>query len=349
MQLIIYQYDDELVVMGVLVVEYDDEVEVEDKCWSDNLYCLLEIIVSQFDVVVLGLCQLLTVCLVALDEILVLIEWLHTDEQLHYVFVLHDEMTVEADVNDDVLITIDEGVDEGLDELDVKMVALERIERNDETEFVDMVDEVDEVLDVAVPLLEAEQTEVVLVDMAQLLDALDRIVDDDEVEHLVLLEAWREIELVEQLIYAMLAIEADEYTVQLEEIVAIYVEIYVSTDLHQIEHLQQLVNLILNYIIMTNTILILIACSTVITSIVNAAKPAYKKFSGKFTVTISVLLSFALGIVASFSVAPYLLPELNTGLLVLVGLALGTGSNLFYDLWELLKSATDKIRSTIEK
>lgn len=99
---------------------------------------------------------------------------------------------------------------------------------------------------------------------------------------------------------------------------------------------------------MTNTILILIACSTVITSIVNAAKPAYKKFSGKFTVTISVAISFILGIVASFSVAPYLFAELNTWLLILIGLALGTGSNLFYDLWELLKSTTDKIRSTIE-
>lgn len=99
---------------------------------------------------------------------------------------------------------------------------------------------------------------------------------------------------------------------------------------------------------MTNLILTLIVCSTVITSIVNAAKPAYKKFAGKFTVTISVILSFALGIVASFSVAPYLFAELNAGILVLIGLALGTGSNLFYDLWELLKSATDKIRSTIE-
>jgi hypothetical protein len=39
---------------------------------------------------------------------------------------------------------------------------------------------------------------------------------------------------------------------------------------------------------------------------------------------------------------------LNTWLLILIGLALGTGSNLFYDLWELLKSTTDKIRSTIE-
>ena len=99
---------------------------------------------------------------------------------------------------------------------------------------------------------------------------------------------------------------------------------------------------------MTNTILILIACSTVITSIVNAAKPAYKKFAKKYTVTISVVLSFVLGIVASFSVAPYLFADLNTWLLVLIGLALGTWSNLFYDLWELLKSTTDKIRSTIE-
>jgi asparagine N-glycosylation enzyme membrane subunit Stt3 len=99
---------------------------------------------------------------------------------------------------------------------------------------------------------------------------------------------------------------------------------------------------------MTTTILILIACSTVISSIVNAAKPAYKKFAWKYGVTISVALSFLLGIVASFSVAPYLWIELNTGVLILIGLALWTGSNLFYDLWELLKSATDKIRSTIE-
>lgn len=100
---------------------------------------------------------------------------------------------------------------------------------------------------------------------------------------------------------------------------------------------------------MTTTILILIACSTVITSIVNAAKPWYKKFVGSYTVTVSVFLSFLLGIVAAFSVAPYLWIELNAGVLVLLGLALGTWSNLFYDLWELLKSATDKIRSTIEE
>lgn len=100
---------------------------------------------------------------------------------------------------------------------------------------------------------------------------------------------------------------------------------------------------------MTTTILILIACSTVITSIVNAAKPWYKKFAGQYTVTVSVCLSFLLWIIASFSVAPYLWIELNTGVLVLIGLALGTWSNLFYDLWELIKSATEKIRGVVEK
>ena len=100
---------------------------------------------------------------------------------------------------------------------------------------------------------------------------------------------------------------------------------------------------------MTTTILILIACSTVITSIVNAAKPWYKKFAGNYTVTVSLALSFVLGIIASFSVAPYLFVDLNAGVLVLIGLALGTWSNLFYDLWELIKTTTEKIRSTIEE
>lgn len=100
---------------------------------------------------------------------------------------------------------------------------------------------------------------------------------------------------------------------------------------------------------MTTAILILIACSTVITSIINAAKPAYKKFAWKYTVSISVFLSFVLGLVASFSVAPYLWMELNTWLLVLIWLALGTWSNLFYDLWEIIKSATAKIRGVVNE
>jgi hypothetical protein len=64
---------------------------------------------------------------------------------------------------------------------------------------------------------------------------------------------------------------------------------------------------------------------------------------------VSVFLSFLLGIIAAFSVAPYLTVELNAGVIVLMWLALGTGSNLFYDLWELIKSTTEKIRSTIEE
>ena len=67
----------------------------------------------------------------------------------------------------------------------------------------------------------------------------------------------------------------------------------------------------------------------VITSIINFAKPAYKKFAWKFNATVTIALSFILWIVASF-------------------LALWTWSNLFYDIWEIVKSAGDKIRSTIE-
>ena len=100
---------------------------------------------------------------------------------------------------------------------------------------------------------------------------------------------------------------------------------------------------------MTNLILILIVASTVITSIINAAKPWYKKLTWKYTVTVSVALSFILGIVAAFSVAPYLDLELNNWLIVLIWLALGTWANIFYDVRDLVKSASDKIRWVAEK
>ena len=98
---------------------------------------------------------------------------------------------------------------------------------------------------------------------------------------------------------------------------------------------------------MTTTILILLVCSTVVTSIVNAMKPAFKKLTGKYTVTVCVFLSFILGVVASFSVSPYLWYELNGGLIVLIWLALGTSSNLVYDVWDIIKSASDKIRGVV--
>ena len=45
---------------------------------------------------------------------------------------------------------------------------------------------------------------------------------------------------------------------------------------------------------MTTIILILVACATTITSVVNFAKPAYDQFAGKFTATINIALSFIL-------------------------------------------------------
>lgn len=57
---------------------------------------------------------------------------------------------------------------------------------------------------------------------------------------------------------------------------------------------------------MTTIIIILVACATTITSIVNFAKPAYDQFAGKFTATINIALSFILGILAAFAVIPFL-------------------------------------------
>lgn len=95
---------------------------------------------------------------------------------------------------------------------------------------------------------------------------------------------------------------------------------------------------------MTNLILILVVCSTVITSIVNCAKPAYKKFAKEYTITISTVIAFALGIVCAFSVVPLLWININGWLTVLVWLALWTWSNIFYDAWELIKNWSDKIK-----
>ena len=100
---------------------------------------------------------------------------------------------------------------------------------------------------------------------------------------------------------------------------------------------------------MTNIFIWLIAISVVITSIVSFAKPAYKKFAGKFAVSINILLSFILWEVASFSIAPLLGLELNTGMLILLWLALGTWSNIFYDLWNIVKGIGDKLNWLTKK
>ena len=96
--------------------------------------------------------------------------------------------------------------------------------------------------------------------------------------------------------------------------------------------------------IMQTTIIILIGTAMVITSIVNFAKPAYEQFAGKWDATVNIALSFILGVCSAFAVAPYLEFQLSAGALVLLGLALGTGANLFYDLWALVQNlGTNKV------
>lgn len=93
---------------------------------------------------------------------------------------------------------------------------------------------------------------------------------------------------------------------------------------------------------MQTTIMILIWTAMVITSIVNFAKPAYEQFVGKWDSTINIALSFVLGVCSAFAIAPYLEFQLSAGALVLLGLALGTGANLFYDLWSLVQNLWTK-------
>lgn len=75
----------------------------------------------------------------------------------------------------------------------------------------------------------------------------------------------------------------------------------------------------------------------------NAMKPAFKKLTWSYTVTVCVFISFLLGVLAAFSVASYIGYELNDGILLLIGLALGTGSNIFYDCRELIKGLGNKL------
>ena len=89
---------------------------------------------------------------------------------------------------------------------------------------------------------------------------------------------------------------------------------------------------------MQTTIIILIATSMVITSIVNFAKPAYEDFVGRFAVTINILLSFILWVCSSFAVSPYLELELSTWALILLWLALWTWATIFYDIWRLVQN-----------
>ena len=89
---------------------------------------------------------------------------------------------------------------------------------------------------------------------------------------------------------------------------------------------------------MQTTIIILISVAMIITSIVNFAKPAYEQFVGVFATTINIALSFILWICGAFAVSPYLDIELSSWALILIWLALGTGANIFYDIWKLIQN-----------
>ena len=89
---------------------------------------------------------------------------------------------------------------------------------------------------------------------------------------------------------------------------------------------------------MQTTILILIGTAMVITTIVNFAKPWYKGFVWKYETSINIALSFILWVCSSFAVQPYLEINLSVWALILVGLALGTWANIFYDIWKLVQN-----------
>lgn len=99
---------------------------------------------------------------------------------------------------------------------------------------------------------------------------------------------------------------------------------------------------------MQTTIIILIAVAMIITSIVNFAKPAYEEFVGKYAVSINIALSFILGVCSAFAVRPYLEWNLSTWAIILLGLALGTWANIFYDIWSLIQWFGSKLRNKEE-
>ena len=101
---------------------------------------------------------------------------------------------------------------------------------------------------------------------------------------------------------------------------------------------------------MQTSIIILIGTAMSITTIVNFAKPSYEQFVGRFNATINIALSFLLGICGAFAVSPYLEIQLGTWALILIWLALGTGANIFYDIWKLVQNlGSTKKDDTVEE
>ena len=89
---------------------------------------------------------------------------------------------------------------------------------------------------------------------------------------------------------------------------------------------------------MQTGIILMIIASTIITTIVNFAKPAYKEFAGKRETTINIVLSFILWICSAFAIKPYIPEEIWAWATILIWLALGTWSTVFYDIWKLIQN-----------
>lgn len=90
---------------------------------------------------------------------------------------------------------------------------------------------------------------------------------------------------------------------------------------------------------MATTICTLICSAMVITSIVEFTKPAFADLvKKKYITTICIAISFVLGLIASFSFSFWL--ELNVWMRILLGLALGTGATLWYDIRKVVQEFT---------
>lgn len=94
---------------------------------------------------------------------------------------------------------------------------------------------------------------------------------------------------------------------------------------------------------MTNLLLCIIA-STVISAIVDFAKPMWRGKVWNWGTTIANGLAFVLGIIWAFAILPYLSVSLNGFAIILVGLALGTGATVIYKVLDLIKSWADKLK-----
>ena len=89
------------------------------------------------------------------------------------------------------------------------------------------------------------------------------------------------------------------------------------------------------------TILALIICSMIIVSITNFIKESISSISKKKVLPVySMAISFILWIIAAFSFD--LGAEYAIGAKLLLGLALGTWSQVFYDLWDIVNKFNKK-------